>query len=71
MIYPQNPPGTSKNQPETLKNHENPLGTMKNKPGTLKNHKNRPGTITNQPGTLKTIKPTWSREKLIQKTLRH
>ena len=53
MIYPQNSPGTSKKQPETLKN-ENPLGTMKNEHGTLKNHKNLPGTIK---------KPTWNLEK--------
>jgi len=36
MIYPQNPIGTLKSQPETLKNHENPLATMENKLGTLK-----------------------------------
>ena len=52
MNYPQNPPGTSKNQPETLKNHQNPLGTMKNEPGTLKIIKL---TWTNK-------KPTWNLE---------
>ena len=53
MIYPQNSPGTSKKQHETLKN-ENPLGTMKNELGTLNNHKNRPGTIE---------KLTWNLQK--------
>ena len=48
MIYPQNSPGTSKKQHETLKN-ENPLGTMKNEPGTLKNHKNHKNHKTIQP----------------------
>ena len=39
MIYPQNPPGTSKNQPETLKNRENPLGTIKKQPWNLEKPK--------------------------------
>ena len=56
MIYPQNPPGTSKNQPETLKNRENPLGTIKNNPGTLKNQKKPSETMNNQPETLKNHK---------------
>ena len=60
MIYPQNPPGTSKNQSKTLKNIDSPLGTMKNEPGTLKNHKNQPGTLKTD---LEPWKLTWNHEK--------
>ena len=42
----ENRPGTMKNQPGTIKNHEN-------RPGTIKNHENRPETMKNQPGRNK------------------
>ena len=32
----ENPPGTMKNQPGTMKNHENRPGAMKNQPGRNK-----------------------------------
>ena len=56
MIYPQNPPGTSKRKEE---------GIVKNHPGTLNNQKIPSETMKNQPGTLKNYKKTaWNHEKL-------
>ena len=36
-------PGTMKNQPDTMKNHEK-------QPGTMKNNEKQPGTMKNKPG---------------------
>ena len=53
MNYPQNPPGTMKNQPGTLKKNIKHRHGFKNQIVTLNTQKNTMKTMKNQPETVK------------------
>ena len=53
MNYPQNPPGTTKYQPGTLKKNIKNRHGFKNQIVTLNSQKNTMKTMKNQPETVK------------------